>query len=576
MIGTVNSNLIILLDFMLLFSLLIKYSRKPEKAFGITLLWLLITKQVNNHQIIISIGNESVLILVLLILCSSTLEKTKILSKVSQYIISDNFKLSWIRLYIISSISSSVINNTAVVSTLINKIKNNNFHPSNKLLITLSYASIIGGTLTLVGTSTNLIINGLLLDNNLTPFGFFDFTFIGTTIIIICLPFLFLLLNRIPDKSNKPLLATNYFVDFKVKNKSKLIGNTIDKNKLRNLESLFLTEIIRNNNVISPVSPKEIIQSGDRLIFSGDIKRISQLKNFDGLTSFANTQGLPVDNLIEVVLRGESSIVGKTLKQVRFRSLYDSAVVGIHRNGDTLSGKLGTQKLKSGDYLTLATGENFIKNKEIKKNFFVISDIKTDEVFNGFKEYISVVGFFTALLFPALGFISLFKSLLILLLTLLITKCINIDDIIHRLPIRLWSTIISAMLFSQAIINSSIPEYITKIAVNNHFITPVTGLILLYISTWIITELITNNAAAILIFPVAYSLSRSLNIEIHPFALCVAFAASASFVSPYGYQTNLMVFSAGKYKLTDFIKIGLPISILYGIIVIYLLNYLYL
>ncbi|GAL12835.1 sulfate permease Trk-type [Vibrio astriarenae] len=227
---------------------------------------------------------------------------------------------------------------------------------ASRLLLPLSYAAILGGTLTLVGTSTNLIVNSMVLEVGLPPIGFFDFSLIGLSVLLVCGTALFFLSTLLPAHQQEKVSRASYVIDSEVLAYSSLVGNSIEKNGLRNLESLFLMEIMRQGRLISPVTPSEVIEANDRLIFSGDIRKVTLLNQFDGVSTFAHENGLPIDNLTEVVLKPESVLVGQTLKQAGFRALFDAAVVAIRRDGDSISGKLGEVTLKAGDFLVLAVG----------------------------------------------------------------------------------------------------------------------------------------------------------------------------------------------------------------------------
>ena len=262
-------------------------------------------------------------------------------------------------------------------------------------------------------------------------------------------------------------------------------------------------------------------------------------------------------------------LIGKSLKQSGFRALFDAAVVAMRRDGESISGKLGDRTLSAGDYLVLAVGEDYKGRHNIAKNFFLISGLEVDKLLSPLQEKISIAGFFLAIFLAAIGVLSLFKGMLVLLGVLLLSGSLHSNEIMQRLPKQIWLIIASALLLSHALINSGALEYLRDtIQDNNHILTPLMGLVIVYCLTWITTELVTNNAAAALIFPIAYSLGSALSITTHAYILAVAFGASASFISPYGYQTNLMVFNAGKYHLRDFVKVGVPISIVYGTTVI--------
>ncbi|WP_282177138.1 SLC13 family permease [Vibrio nereis] len=555
---------------------LIRYQSQPEKVFGILLMTLYAGGLVSTEQVIASFANPGLLTLILLIICSLALEKTTLLRLVAKFVIRPNYLSTWIRLYALTALSSAILNNTAVVSTMLAPIRNNPHHSASKLLIPLSYAAILGGTLTLVGTSTNLIVNSMVIDAGLPELGFFDFTLIGGLLVLGCGALLFFLSRYLPVHHKSPTTASDYFIDCEVLPTSNLIGKSIETNGLRSLESLFLVEIIRDGRLISPVSPRETILANDRLLFSGDIKKITLLNQFDGLSLFAHKNGLPLSNLKEVIVRPESTLAGKTIKKSGFRALFDAAVVAIKRDGEAISGKLGEIIIKPGDFLVLAVGQDFKDRHNIAKNFHLISGVETEHLLSGKKALLAVIGFIGAIALSAIGFVSLFQGMLLLLGALLLTGCLNANEVLQRFPKQLWIIIASALLLAQALMNADALTVLSTLVIEQqHIFTPFAAIIFVYIATWLLTELVTNNAAAALMFPIAYGLAMSLNANTHSFVLTVAFGASASFVSPYGYQTNLMVYNAGQYRIGDFIKLGLPISLVYGTIVIFSITFLY-
>ncbi|WP_264874441.1 SLC13 family permease [Vibrio agarivorans] len=548
---------------------LIKFQNKPEQVFGILLLVLYASNLVTTQQVIASFANQGLLTLVLLMICSLALEKTKLLRLIANFVIKPNYKATWVRLFSMTALSSAVLNNTAVVSTMLAPIRNNPHHAASRLLLPLSYAAILGGTLTLVGTSTNLIVNSMVLDADLPSLRFFDFTAVGACLVLGCGVLLYFLSRFLPERERDQVEAADYFIDAKVQPGSNLIGKSIESNGLRNLESLFLVEILREGRLVTPVSPQEVIEEGDRLMFSGDIKKVTLLNQFDGLQLFAHQNGLPLNNLIEVVIRPESVLAGKTLKHAGFRALFDAAVVAMKRDGEQVSGKLGEMTLKPGDYLVLAVGEDFKSRHNINKNFYVISGVETEKQLEGKKGHLATAGFFGAILLSALNLVPLFQGMLLLLGIFLITGCLSANEILQRLPRQIWLIISSALLLSQALVNTDGLAFLTSVVESNQAVlTPFVGLVVVYVFTWLLTELVTNNAAAALMFPIAYSLGLGLDANLHSYILAVAFGASASFISPYGYQTNLMVHNAGQYKIIDFIRVGTPISLLYGTITI--------
>ena len=573
----ISDSSIVLILFTCTIVALIRFQNHPEQVFGVLLLVLVASGIVTGAQVIKSFANQGVLTLMLLMVCSLALEKTRLLRVAATFIVRPNYVISWLRLFGFSVLSSAFLNNTAVVSTLLAPIRNNPYHAGSRLLLPLSYAAIFGGTLTLIGTSTNLIVNSMAINAHLPALGFFDFTPIGIMVVLVCGIVLLLCSHWLPHHNKGQVVAADYFVDAKVQPGSALIGKTIEANGLRNLESLFLVEILRDGRLISPVTPFEIIKENDRLIFSGDIKKVTLLTQFDGLNCFAYQNGLPLTNLKEVIIRPDSVLTGKKLKLSGFRALFDSAVVGIRRDGEKLSGKLGDIVLKAGDYLIIAVGDDFKSRRNIDKNFYRVSDVEAEQCLSGWQESLAVYGFVAVILFSALGYVPLFTALLVFLGGLLLSGCLSSNEIMHRLPKNIWLIISSALLLSEALTNTGALNGLKNaVADNSSGFSPLLGIAIIYLMTWILTEFVTNNAAAALIFPISMGLAESLHANPQPYLLALAFGASASFMSPYGYQTNLMVYSAGNYRLKDFIKVGLPISVIYGTVVVGMLGCFYL
>lgn len=410
----------------------------------------------------------------------------------------------------------------------------------------------------------------MVVELGMPALSFFEFTAVGCLLVVGCGLTLFVVSRYLPDRPQLVKEVDDYFIDTKVVEGSTLVGRSIEENGLRNLDSLFLVQIQRGKQLITPVVPSEVIQVGDRLLFSGDIKKVTLLNHFSGLESFANQNGLPLDNLSEVIVRPDSSLVGKTLKRVGFRALFDAAVVAIKRDGENISGKLGEVILKPGDNLVLAVGEDFKSRHNLTKNFFFVSGVQTERTLSQPKEWLAVTGFILSILLSAVGVVPLFKGLLLFLGILLLTDTLKPNEVLQRLPIQIWLIISSAILLSYALNNTRATELI-ELGIRNYesIFTPFIGLCVVYVLTWWLTELVTNNAAAALMFPIAMSLATSLEVEPISYVMAVAFGASASFISPYGYQTNLMVYNAGQYRIADFVKVGLPVSIVFGLITVF-------
>jgi di/tricarboxylate transporter len=545
------------------------------RVFGAAFCALFISGFVSSEEVLRSVANEGIVTLVLLLLCSLCLEKTDFLRLLSSQLLKPSFWSTKLRLFFATVLASAFLNNTAVVSSLLAPIRNNPYHHPSRLLILVSYCSILGGTLTLIGTSTNMIVAGLVSDYGLTPLGFFDFTLVGLALVLCCGGVVLCMNTR--GQSGSSLESGNdetrplqhYLIDAKVQANSSLIGKSIEGNGLRHLEALFLVEIVREGRLISPVAPTEMICPNDHLIFNGNVDKLLQLEKVDGLEVFSSDVALENSNLSEVLVRPDSHLLGKTLKQLGFRARFDAAVVALRRDGEPVSGKLGELALQAGDFLVLATGHDFHSRQNLLNNFVFVSGRQPEQVLSRSKSTLSVIGFFVAITLAATGTLDLFQAMLVLFASYLLSGCLSTQEVLRRLPIQLWMIISTALMFSHAAINTGLFEWLSQALQPMLLGLPfMVILAALYLMTWLLTELITNNAAAALMFPFAVASAQAMGIDPMAFVMTITFAASGSFISPYGYQTNLIVFNTGNYQFADFARNGWPVALVYGVVVI--------
>jgi len=524
------------------------------------------------ESMLVNYANPSLITLVLLVLVSIAIEKTTLIQKLSMSLSKGSLVKSVTKLGLSSAFLSSFTNNTAVVALLISAIKDNPNHSPSKLLLPLSYTAILGGTITLIGTSTNLIVNGFAVDAGMQPLGFFDFTLVGLGALSVGLITILVMLKYLPDNGKSDQEVVPFYLEGKIQTGSKLIGRTVEENGLRDLKDLFLAEIIRNNERICAVTPQQIIQQNDILLFVGDIKSVPLLTRFDGLKVVHDNHEKDIEHLVEVVVSQSSKFIGKTVKEIRFREQFHAAVIAIRRGHDRLQGGLGQVQLQAGDSLILAPGKNFYSLPNLKREFVYISGLDLQTHLAPKQSNIVLLSFAGVLGLSIFGVVPLVKGLLVLLIGLMLSGTIKLNEIKRRFPLELLVVVGSAIGLAKLMIGTGLAGQISSalFMVLGDF-GPYGAFIAIFLMTVLFTELITNNAAAALSFPVAYSLAVGFNVDPLPFIMAVAFGASASFISPFGYQTNLMVYSAGNYRLKDYIVMGLPLSIIYSITVLTLI-----
>lgn len=520
--------------------------------------------------------NTGLVTLVLLLLVSIGLEKLSWLSRLARSLVVTGYRYTLLRVSLVTALFSAMVNNTAVVATLANTLRDNGQHLPSRLLLPLSYAAVLGGTTTLIGTSTNLIVSSFLEDATGTGLAFFDFLPVGLAATGAGIAAMLLAAALLPRNEREVVTIAEYLVEAEVTAGSSLVGRSIADNGLRELDALFLVEIVRGEHLISPVTPQEYIETGDKLIFSGDIARVSLLEQFDGLRTFAADEGLLRDNLIQVVVLPGATVEGRSIKDSGFRSLFDAAVVGLRRGGQRLSGKLGSIRLQAGDSLMLAIGSDFYARRNVDKNFLVVGSRAVVLKLPPAVDLLIGVGMLAVVTLAAVGVMPLVKGLGAMLVLMLALKVLRAGELRRRFPFEIAMIIASALVLSQALANSGLVAlFADRLHAGLAGESPYLALVGVYLGTLLLTEMMTNNAAAALAFPVAYGLAESFGLSVLPFAMAVAYGASASFLTPYGYTTNLMVQNLGSYRFADYLRFGLPVSLAYSTVVLLLLPRLF-
>ncbi|GAA5186344.1 SLC13 family permease [Ferrimonas gelatinilytica] len=544
---------------------------RPQLLFATAALLLAIGDLVPAPRLLELAANPAVITLLILLLISAALEKTGVLALIGRYLFRGGYTHTLARMGAGTILSSALLNNTAVVATMAGAVQRQRTHLPSRLLLPLSYAAILGGTLTLIGTSTHLVVNSVLSEQGRAPLALFDFLPVGAVVALAGLGLLMLLAPTLPVRAEAAEEEPPYFIDAEIAEGSPLIGRSVEENGLRALPGMFLAEVVRQGRLIAPVTPDLILADGDKLVFCGAIDRISELDRFKGLSLFAGTNGLLGSNLIEVLLSPTSSLVGQTLKQSDFRARFDAAVVAMRRRGERLSGKLGNRPLQGGDILVLATGEGYRRRRRVNRHFYQIGGTVLAPGLSAWQEWLAIGGF-AAVLASHLAFgVPLLLGLGVLLTALLASGVLTGNDIRQRFPFELWVIITGALAMAEAFHQSGLAA---DLAFGLQAQLQGSGLYValagVYFVALLVTELMTNNAAAALVLPLALGLADAFGVSAMPFIMVVAYGASASFISPFSYQTHLMVMNLGNYRKRDYLRLGLPLSLLYSTLVLLL------
>ncbi len=563
----------------------------PAFTFLIAVLTLGVFKILTPKEILLGFANEQIAVVVLLLLIGDIIRRSSILDRLFEKVFSNGMSKHRFLFRMTSLVAgmSAFFNNTPLVAIMMPYVsswsKANKTSPS-KLLIPLSFAAILGGSATLIGTSTNLIVNGLVTDQvifpNLQPLQLFDFIYVGLPMIVIGVLYLVFVSDKLlpshPDSIEKfNANAKNYMIEAQIRQKSKLIGKTIEEANLRNLQGVYLSEIVRGTERYKAVPSNTILMENDVLYFAGKTQMAADLIEIEGITfpEVGLLKRKANADIIEIVITHNSSLINKTVKEANFRGKYDAAIIGIQRNGERLDEKIGSVKLKAGDLLLVLAGSN-LTNRDDILDFYFISKVKEYRELPTYKSLVLLGGIASAILFSALGFISLFMALIILLVVILGLKIASPKDLHRNIDYNLILIIAMSLALGLAMVKTGVAEMISVFIIRLFSPFGTIGILAgIYAVTAILAAYITNKASVAIIFPIALTLASDLNVNPMPFILVVAFASAANFMTPIGYQTNLMIYGPGSYKFKDFFKVGFPLTLIYGIVTICILSLIY-
>lgn len=490
---------------------------------------------------------------------------------------------------------SAFLNNTPVVAMFIpiamGWCRRNRISPS-RLLIPVAFLATLGGTCTLIGTSTNLVVDGKMKEEGIRGLtgrpgiGLFELSLVGVPTALVGAAYLMTVGRKLlPDR--KELLEQlgeqrrEYLAEMLVSPGCRLIGQTVEAAGLRSLPGLFLIEIDRDGGSIAPVGPDDRIEANDRLVFTGVVSSIVELEQIPGLVPAADPsyEITPAKQrgrlLCEAVVSSRSPLIGKTIREADFRAAYGAAVVAVCRDGHRIPRKLGDVRIRPGDTLLLQTRPHFPRAHRNDPSFYLVSDVPDWRPLRRDRLWIALVLFAGLLVLMTTGWVDEPVAAAACAVLMIALGCVSAGDARQSVD---WSTLVTvAAAFSvgNALDQSGAAKAVTGAAFSlvGDNLGPWGALAIIYFVTWVVTEMLTNNAAAVLMFPFCLETADRFGVSPLPFLIALTLGASNGYTTPIGYQTYMMVYGPGGYKFGDFVRVGLPLSLVLGVAAVLLIPF---
>ncbi len=483
---------------------------------------------------------------------------------------------SMLRITIPVAALSAILNNAPIVAmmtpTLIDWARRHQVAAS-KFLIPLSYASILGSVTTIIGTSTILTIVGLVDEAGLEPWGFFEPAPVGLLIAAAGLVYLLLvapgrLPNHVEAAEQLDDRSREYTSAMRVTENSPLSGQTVEQADLRNLPGLFLVEIDRGAQIITPVGPEQVLQSGDILVFAGVLSTIIDLQRIRGLEPAAPEElleSLPGGRnrpMVEAVVSASSPLIGQSVKRSNFRSVYDAVVIAVHRNAERVQGKIGDIVLHPGDTLLMQCAPEFMRLHRNSRDFYLASEL-TGAAPPNFERARTSLGILAAMVLAvSLGGVHISIAAFVTVAAMIGTRCISPSQARNAVDWSVLITIGCGLGIASAMTQSGAAQFVAQglvASVGN--MGPFATLMVIYLLCVVMAETLHHNAAVAIMFPIALAASVQLGVDHRPFVMTVAIASACAFAFPISYQTHLIVYGAGGYRFGDFLRVGIPLDL---------------
>jgi di/tricarboxylate transporter len=542
-------------------------------AAGLTL--LLALKVVRPADALSGFANEGVGMVAVLFVVAAGLRETGAMTLLMQPVLGRPRSVLGAHLRLLPAVAalSAFVHNTALTAMMLPVVadwgKRNRLSPS-KLMMPLSFAVILGGLVTLIGTSTNLVVNGLVIRAGRPPLGLFEVTWVGLPCCVAGLTYLlaasrWLLPARRPAAA-EPEDPRDYTVEMTVEAGSPLVGRTIEQAGLRHLPGLYLMEIERAGEVLPAVGSDTRLAAADRLVFVGVVESVADLQKVRGLKP-ATDQVFKLDAprsqrwLIEAVVSNTCPLVGTTIRAGRFRSVYNAAVIAVGRNGERLRGKIGDIVLRAGDTLLLEAHPSFVEAQRNSRDFFLVSRVEGWAPPRHDRAWVALAILLVMVVVAGAGWLSMLTAAFLAAGAMLLTRCCTAAQARRSVE---WSVLVvigCAFGLGRALETTGAAASIARGLLGLAGNDPWLALALIYGVTMLFSEVMTHAGSAVVVFPIALATARGLDVNFTPFAMAIMMAASCGFATPVVYQTNLMVYGPGGYRFGDYLRFGGPLNL---------------
>lgn len=558
-------------------ALLVRDVMAPSLAVLGATVTLMIAGVITPEQALAGFSNPAPITVAALFVVARAVEKTGALQPIVAAVLGTRGRgrSGLIRLLAPVAGASAFLNNTPIVAMLAPQVADwaeRRGQPASWYLMPLSFAAILGGTITVIGTSTNLVVSGLLEAAGYEPIGMFEITRVGLPLTILGVAAMVVLAPIVlPDRRMaRQQLETEmreFSVHMRVEPGGPLVGKTVMEAGLRHLQGVFLAQIERHGNLIAPVAPDTVLEADDLLMFVGRVDTVIDLQITRGLAYAEQKHAVRLDGdhhrFFEAVVSEAGPLAGKTLKEIGFRGRYQAAVLAIHRAGARVNAKLGDVRLKAGDTLLLVSDPEFVDRWRDRSDFLLVAAIAGDPPTRSRKAWLVGAITFGIVTVAGLGLLPILHSALLGVFALVAFRVLTPQEARSAVDFDVVVLIAGAFGIGAAMTSSGLAQSIASAMID--VFSPwgnVGVLVAIILATVLVTELVTNNAAAVIILPIAMAAATNIGADPRGVAIAVAVAASSSFLTPIGYQTNTMVYGLGGYRFTDYIRLGITLSVL--------------